>query len=443
MSQNADTNTDADGPAVAQEGAAIIDLASAATLVVSPEPAPEVEAAPGGSPAPTTQAEPTPQSQPVQPLPVSDELRRAAEDVRILYSYISRENRLKPDELHEQPLSAYSEIPDRILDEKTPPSYDQRATLWRMLSELAGIAYPATADSIRNSYYGQMMNIPGSELMPDSKRPVKRVWYLGTIGFFLTLVLGLYVSFTESVMTDTAIRIEEYNRIRTGTYDLTRLEKIVAGVKPDANANAASAVQPPASQLQIEGGQSTDDAPTPKGKELLQADTGDIPVLQDIALEEIASEIAYGFSVLKITTFNLVAPRDNEFSLFARSPLQMQGYINKLISAFILPAIASLLGAVVFILRDLERRMESVALSPLRSQTYLPRIILAVIAGTVIGWLTGQDTSGVFGKISPAAASFVVGYSTEILIRLLDSFKQALGVTDPDPTLRDRPTRMT
>ncbi|NKF32578.1 hypothetical protein HER21_39825 [Pseudomonas sp. BGM005] len=63
---------------------------------------------------------------------------------------------------------------------------------------------------------------------------------------------------------------------------------------------------------------------------------------------------------------------------------------------------------------------------------------MAVIAGTVIGWLSGQDASGVFGKISPAAASFVVGYCTEILFRLLDSIKQALGVDEEEAAARQK-----
>lgn len=428
MSQDPNTNVNADNSGEPQQTADVIELA-AAVAPATADDVPEAETIP---PLPSR-----------QPLPVSDELRRAAEDVRILYSYVSREDRFKADELHEKPMSAYSEIPDRILDDKVSPSYDERAKLWKMLSELSNIAFPATADSIRNSYYGQMMK--GSERRIDSRRPVRLIWHLGAIGFFLTLLLGLYVSFTESVMTDTSNRIDEYYRIQTGSFDTTRLEKLLAATNPPVNLNPTltpnptpgTPTQPATEPATI--GQPPGDAASSEAA--LLADAGKINMLRGIALEEIASEINYGFKVLEFTTFYLVDQENGEFSLFARTPLQMQGYINKLVSAFILPAIASLLGAVVFILRDSERRMESVAMSPLRSQTYLPRIILAVIAGTVIGWLTGQDTTGVFGKISPAAASFVVGYSTEILIRLLDSFKQALGVTDPDREARDRVAR--
>ncbi|NKQ85520.1 hypothetical protein [Rhizobium ruizarguesonis] len=376
-------------------------------------------------------------------LPASPELRRAAEDVRVLYSYVSREGRLNPKDLLHEPLTLYAELPDRILDENIPASYEQRSKLWEILSELSNLAYPATADSIRNSYYSELMDTPDRKGRKANGNVIRPIWMIGVLGFILTLLLGLYVSFTESVVNDTSKRIEEYDKIRVGIYSGTRLENLVSTPKGEVPPPAPAPSPVGSALTSTANGTNSDD---PKANATPADTSGEFATLRTQALEEVDGEIIGSFRILHITSFGFSAPLgepflqtpEQEYSLFSRMPLHVQGYINKTISAFILPAIASLLGAVVFILRDAERRMDSVSLSPMRSETYTPRIILAVIAGTVIGWLTGQDSSGVIAKISPAAASFVVGYCTEILFRLLDSVKEALGVNEGEPKTRDR-----
>ncbi|MBB4289486.1 hypothetical protein GGE16_001502 [Rhizobium leguminosarum] len=372
--------------------------------------------------------------------PLSPELQRAAEDVRILYSYISREGRLEPEKLLEQPLSIYAETPDRILDPANPPSYEERATLWKILSELSNLARPASADTIRSSYYSELMNAASGSGRKSNRVVERPIRTLGVIGFIVTLLLGLYVSFTESVVADTIARINEYNNIRVGTYAGTRLEKLAITPVPGRAANTSTITAPGETDQQPKN----DDLPLPMAQSGANVDF-DFSTLRTEALDEIDREINNSFEILRFATLQFgdqskqdVSTPQGKHSLFERTLLNIQGYVNKTISAFILPAIASLLGAVVFILRDAQRRMESVSLSPLRSETYGPRIILAVIAGTVIGWLSGQDASGVFGKISPAAASFVVGYCTEILFRLLDSIKQALGVDEEEAAARQK-----
>ncbi|SDN71236.1 hypothetical protein [Ensifer sp. YR511] len=393
------------------------------------------------------------------PPPINPELKRAADDVRILYSYLAREAKLSEDELTE-PVETYAELPDRILDQKRHPTYTERAKLWTVLSELTALAKPATPDSIRNSYYGQVID-GVKEGRSSNDKLIRPIWITGVIGFSFTLLLGLYVSFTERIVTDTTARIGELTDILTNNYRGTRLERVASQAvrvtpAPDPTPQGAEAVTRQADQP---ADIAADEPSSPMS----------LSVLEDLKLAAVSAidrEITHSFQVLEYTTFGLgrdsrrqvgdlessiskpknetgdpvlassvaltetLVGATGEYSVFGLMPLNWQRYINHTISAYILPAIASLLGAVVSILRDAQRRMESVSLSPRRAETYWPSIILAVIAGAVIGWLSGQDTSGVFAKISPAAASFVIGYSTEILFRILDSIKQALGVPD-------------
>ncbi|MGR9276134.1 hypothetical protein ACU8KI_16145 [Rhizobium leguminosarum] len=422
-------------PNVGEPGPTTKDAAQPVGSQIPPAPTPDSQVVPTSKPGP--------QSAPEQVVkqhdhgtypPISPELRRAAEDVRILYSYISREGRLEPEKLLEQPLSAYAEIPDRVLDSSQPPSYEERATLWKILSELSKLARPASADAIRSSYYAELMDAANGKGRKSNRVVERPIRMMGIIGFVITLVLGLYVSFTESVVGDTVARINEYNSMRVGSYSGTRLEKLVVAPISTQSAQSPSGNQQ-ASDQQPSNQLSGADAPTSAAR---TAEISDFKDLRDEALDQVDREITDSFGILEGTTFQFgreierIGSPEGEHSLFEKTLLNRQGYINKTISSFILPAVASLLGAIVFILRDAQRRMESVSLSPLRSETYGPRLILAIIAGTVIGWLTGQDSSGVFGKISPAAASFVVGYCTEILYRLLDSIKQALGVDEEE-----------
>jgi hypothetical protein len=110
--------------------------------------------------------------------------------------------------------------------------------------------------------------------------------------------------------------------------------------------------------------------------------------------------------------------------------------------------IASFLGVAVYIIRESTTRLESVSLSPMAETAYWPRIILGLIAGLSIRWLTPSfeqiselttpdktfvlttGVSSTINTISKTALAFVVGYSIEVLFNILDAIKAALGVRE-------------
>ena len=71
--------------------------------------------------------------------------------------------------------------------------------------------------------------------------------------------------------------------------------------------------------------------------------------------------------------------------------------------------------------------MTSVSMSTRQFRYYWPRLTLAAISGIIVGWLMGSDPSGIMKTLSPAAAAFVLGYSTDVMFNILDAIKQSIG----------------
>lgn len=375
-----------------------------------------------------------------------DLLKRVAEDCKILAAYLARQKDTKDAQKILDRSEIFS-IPGRIL-EGVYSDRDQ-ATVHKILGELTEAAVPATADSIRGSNYARVLGLSQREV---SRR---RAWHLyfisaiGAIAFFITLVVGLYVSITETIVQDSARLAREYVLLLTGQTAGTRLDGIVTlGNSAEARSSRQSGGQggtsdavPLLSQVSTSeemGGdqaqQEEADSPPP----VLDAGIDDISEFLLLrAREETEREYASGVKMLIITTGGILGNVSEErvlgaasASVLNRSIENVQRYINSVLASYVLPLCASVLGATVFIVRDRGRRLENISLSSRQGATYLPRLMVAAIAGIVIGWFASQDTSGVLGKLSPAAGSFVVGYSIEIMFNILDSIKQALGVKE-------------
>lgn len=330
--------------------------------------------------------------------------RKTAEDASILLNYLARQGAEDVD------YAAHTGVIQAGISGKLTP--EDEAKLAITYAKLAAKAKPATAESIRDSKYIQNIH-PELTKSDDGGRSTRWILITAIIAGLLTLIVGLYISFTDSVSSEADRLLVEHNLLSIGQTAGTRLAGLTPiqapSTAPDAKETESSAQSKPAAAI---------------------APTGMI----DAAKTAIRQEMRSDFIVLSVTSMGLgpytdraVVSSESRQTIFDRVGINAQRYINTVLSNYILPVLAAILGVCVFILRDNSIRIESVSLSPLQTITYWPRFALGIIGGIVIGWFAGEDSSGVFGRISPAAGAFVIGYSTEILFNILDAMKQALG----------------
>ena len=120
----------------------------------------------------------------------------------------------------------------------------------------------------------------------------------------------------------------------------------------------------------------------------------------------------------------------------------------QILSELILPLLFALLGSAVFVLRNISQHIEANDLSSSRLARMSSRLILGMISGVAMSWLTmswfimpdaavtgdAKDISqnlGLLKSLGPWLTAFVAGYSVEILFSLMDTIVQAFTKKSP------------
>jgi hypothetical protein len=114
-------------------------------------------------------------------------------------------------------------------------------------------------------------------------------------------------------------------------------------------------------------------------------------------------------------------------------------FVLEILQTYLLPLLYGWVGAMAFVLRSLIVTVKNRSFRPELNVEYRLRIYLGLLAGLVIGWfLRPKGDSGQFGvaDLTPAAISFVAGYSVEILFstmdRIVSGFVTAFGGSTVD-----------
>jgi len=429
------------------------------------------------------------------PVPVSEEttdskpddrakkvLLQAAQDTRLLVSYLSRRDYKKL-----QALQIDFTVADRLI--AGDYSRDLEVALWAQLGVLSDAARPASAESIADSRY--YVTIAGEENEQQSKagRKLRTIRQMASLALAVTFLLGVYVSITSTAVSLTRADIAERKQIILGNYKGTRAETIVGAAQngPPSSANTNEKQPPndeelpppndqqalgpqvadpvmeqpavPVKDLQVGVSDQTQKEETESdtgagGGESAQTDADRQWALINIAHDELEGEISAGYALLLPTMLGgpritgTYASGDEEYDLFNVVLLDLQENLNRIIENYLIPMLGAFLGVAVYIIRDTNERLESVALSPMDADGYWPRILLGLVAGLTIGWIAPTSTASTAGVVTPdalgvlqnlskTAIAFVVGYSIEVLFNILDAIKVALGVREDKPENRD------
>ncbi|MBX3581653.1 MAG: hypothetical protein KF810_07160 [Rhizobiaceae bacterium] len=443
-------------------------------------------------------------------------LLRAAGDLRILISYISRREPTKVQEIKQQ-------LDTTVADKVIANDYTavDEAALWEQLAKLSAAAAPASAESIRESKYYKIVFGKGSDHVES--KILKWVRFSAVGLFFTAFILGAYVQITNDALSSlTAARAERDKIIRNdfaGTRILGPGNKsdgkevsqkdapvVVPGVTallengsqtpsvpakdPDsggaavvAEAAAQSTSAATAEAAAIESGAKPNEnvGQDDKNQDVDKSSTNEdinapdarrrrpptdasatsasdaLQLAKLAALLDLQQEIKASYTLLgpafwltgtSATTQEKIYIGNEEYVVYNSTVISIQKSMNKFIVDYFIPMIASFLGVAVYIIRETTIRLESVSLSPMAETAYWPRIILGLIAGLSIGWLTPSFeqiaqlttpdktfilTTGVattVNTLTKTALAFVVGYSIEVLFNILDAIKAALGVRE-------------
>ncbi len=100
----------------------------------------------------------------------------------------------------------------------------------------------------------------------------------------------------------------------------------------------------------------------------------------------------------------------------------------ELLQKYILPLIYGLLGACVFILRDLSAKLKAYTFTKTSRINFHIRQYLGMLGGLAVGWfVTPEQSTGPFMALSPLALAFLAGYSIELLFTAMDTLIGAFG----------------
>jgi hypothetical protein len=94
--------------------------------------------------------------------------------------------------------------------------------------------------------------------------------------------------------------------------------------------------------------------------------------------------------------------------------------ILNVLQSYILPLLYGLLGAFIFVLRDLLREIKSLTFTYDDEIRYRLRLPLGSLAGMIVGWFLKPEEAGLGASLSPMALAFLMGYHVEILFAMMD-----------------------
>jgi hypothetical protein len=285
---------------------------------------------------------------------------------------------------------------------------------WPAYGALCNLAKPVTAESLAASSNGALKH---------SLRRYRR-WTLWLI--LLILPVSVVMFLNTSISNELSDRIKETDALETSLHD--RLVALTGAQAPPATAlsqplAAAAAERDTATMLHHFI--TSNNILLWRGEVLnwFILRTEQIPNLgwlSPTADPPSDGSDRYKLQALREYGFKWIDAYQN-IRVFAKGVQQSNLVYYGAITAYLLPVLYALLGALAYGLRCLSQ--EATARTYVPSYISVARISTAIIAGLVVG-LFNNFTQGV--SLSPLAIAFLVGYAVEIFFSFLDSFLDSL-----------------
>lgn len=341
----------------------------------------------------------------------STTLTSAATEARMLVNYLAREGiEFDTDSLNEL-LSCVENIETSNLDAAVESAF------WIRFREFSNLAKPVRIDALH------FLNRKNGELPSEERsivahqRALRFFRWFATISFLFTIVFLAYISVSESIVQDNERLGHEYFLLGACVSKGTILEKLNI-TQTDSNI--------------IDGGAAIDNIGgdyngkslcswTANANGLAKSRRAEIQTLvegNDHWLSGMQRPLGFGRGNID------KGKRANPYDLVL---LTSQRNINRVITGYILPTLAAVLGVCVFIIKAGSRKMETLSFRLHTSGIYWHQFVLGVISGIAASWFQIGSPGNVTSTITPVALAFLVGYSVDVLYNILDSLVSALS----------------
>jgi len=293
-------------------------------------------------------------------------------------------------------------------------------SFWLTYSALCTAVQPVTAESLK-AYAGGSL-----------EKTVKGYRWIAICLLVVILPLSIFLFVNTSLSNELSELIKESDPLALTLRDRVNSLNIVLSQSQRASSPPQSATPPPQSGREIDAVTVLQEFATTSRllysranllNQLMDDFESDplrdwLPKDKTIVLElPVALRLAKDFSDAAIYKMQWY----QHFRAYAKAVQQSNLVLFGAITAYVLPILYSLLGALAYALRALSQEAATRTYVP--SSAPFARMIIAMIAGLVVG-LFGNLTQGI--SLSPLAIAFLVGYGVERFFSLLDAFLETL-----------------
>ncbi|VEN72791.1 conserved membrane hypothetical protein [Candidatus Desulfarcum epimagneticum] len=106
-------------------------------------------------------------------------------------------------------------------------------------------------------------------------------------------------------------------------------------------------------------------------------------------------------------------------------------FVIRSLQIYGLPLLYGLLGAIIYTLRSLAVEIKNLTYTRHSETKYRLRITMGLLAGMAIGWFLKPDDLSVAGSLSPMTLAFLAGYNVEALFAVMDKFIEMISKFGP------------
>lgn len=334
---------------------------------------------------------------------VSPDIQKAITDGQKLISYIARQGELVLDPtLSQQVIEAKHKVAKGEWSEEDEASY------LVCYDKLATLVHPVTVESIDSV-------VPADNAAPKSKTKAEKA-----VGFYRRCTLiSLAVLILTQVYWLFGNDLRQNLQTIFDTRESTQLELDRADDPNSDNGKALTA------KLEVDNQEldanykwlirwnsvwragSTFDQGLPeyfrKRYEVQKQNLEKDPQANQQALEDL--ELHKSLHEVRIVFFENILAADFILSAF-------QNYL--------LPLLYGLLGAFIYVLRELMREIKLLTYSFDSEIRYRLRLTLGALGGMVIGWIMKSDDASALASMQPMTLAFLMGYNVEVLFAIMD-----------------------